>query len=166
MKLFRHKPIFAMSMDRSRAIKRMEGFSEVLPEHIIKCIVYGNTTNDLHHWVRHEICGYLSVVNNITVRPNDKKLKAADYISNLFGFMGDARNDAYVALGTFAVQNRQSKQYPDFKVTEELIDRVFFAFQSIIADTVPILTSKNNMKEEDFIPIVCKALQIDPAELP
>lgn len=165
MKIFNRTSIYAMSMDRSRALKRIDGFSEVLPEHIIKCVVYGNTTNDLHHWVCHEICGYLGIVNEITVRPNDKKLKASDYASSLFGFMGDAWNDAYVALGTYALENERSKQYPAFEVTDELVDRVFFAFQSIITDTVPIFTTKNNMKREDFIPIVCRALQLNIADV-
>ena len=78
MKIFRRTAIYAMSMERDNAKIRVKGFSDVLPEHIIKCVVYGNTTNDLHHWVCVELCGFLSIVNDITVRPHNKKLKLKD----------------------------------------------------------------------------------------
>lgn len=161
MKIFRRTLIYAMSMERDNAKTRVKGFSDVLPEHIIKCVVYGNTTNDLHHWVCVEICDFLSIVNDITVRPHDKKLKPKDIRSWLFGAMGDSRNEASILLRTFNLKNKRTKEYPDFDVTEVMIDTVYYAFRTIISDTLPILTTKNNLKKEDFIPYVCKALQID-----
>lgn len=166
MKIFNRRSVFAMSMDRSRAVNRIRGFSDPITEHIIKCVVYGNTTNDLHHWVCHEICDYLEIVNDITVRPHDKKLKAHDYLSNLYGAMGDTRIDASILVRTFAAHNRRTKEYPDFKVTDDIIDRTFFAFKTMMTDTIPILTTKNKLESGDFIPIVCKAIQLDPSDLP
>ena len=153
-----------MSMDRSRAVSRISGISKSFTEHIVKAVVYKNTTDNLKHWVD-EISEYLSIVNDITVKPKDKKLKVADISRSLFGEFGDARNDANIILRSFALEVRHSKEYPDFIVTDDLTNALYFAFQLIYSETLPILTVKNSYTKDDFIPIVCRALKISAKDL-
>ena len=53
-----------------------------------------------------------------------------------------------------------------FQNIDDIIDRTFFAFKTMMTDTIPILTTKNKLESGDFIPIVCKAIQLDPSDLP
>lgn len=45
--------IFGMAHDKKKTETKIEALSEQINNHIIKCVVYGNSTNDLRHWIYH-----------------------------------------------------------------------------------------------------------------
>lgn len=157
----RNHLILGMAMNRNKAVSRVESYAYTLVEHIIKCVVYGNSTGNLKHWVEDEICEILSVVNSITIKPSDKKLKKRDYVDTIFGYMGDARSDANVMVRDFRLKNKHNSKYPNFEVTEDLIDRTYKSFQNIMNYMLPILITKNDMKSEDFVKGIYKAIILD-----
>lgn len=139
----KNSKIYGMAYSRKDVIENIHKIKDALEEHILKCAIYGDSTNNLTHWVK-EVCGYLNYANRFSVKPNNGRLKYNDYLDNLFGFMGDAIGDAETDLLWFQLNNNHSKEYPDFEITPELIQRTFDIFNSIKEYMLPILTTKNN----------------------
>lgn len=46
----RRVPIYGMSLTRNTAIKRITNCSETFRDHLVKCVVYENTTGDFNKW--------------------------------------------------------------------------------------------------------------------
>ena len=158
-KLIRHfEYVESMSARRADAIQSLRGLSEELKNHIIKCIVYGRNLGDYNynHWIE-EISEYISIANDITVKPSAKKLKAEIYRNELFGSFGENLKDASVLVRLFLV--KEENKYAKVEVSERLYQRVYDAFQKIMDLFIPILVSNNSMTKSDFIPIVKKAIR-------
>ena len=156
MKLYiKSNRIFGMAFGRKDALNNLRKRSDTLVEHIVKCAVYGNSTNNLDHWVK-EICNYLSAANKVTVKPNDRRLKANDYLISLFASMGDQRIDAEYALYDFYADNEHRKEYPHFEATDEIVDKIFEMYNAIKEYMLPILTKQNNLTTDDFYDAIYK----------
>ena len=155
--------IMCMAYERPKALALLRKNDDTLSEHIIKCIVYDDSTGNYSHWVEDEICDYIYKANNITVKPKNKKPKKEDYISTLFASFGDSKNDAATNLGMFLIDNRNhrlDKQYPTFEITDELVSQLYNAYQNIISATIPILTTINDYTKDDFENIIYDALNV------
>ena len=153
-----NQKIYGMAFSRSDALDKLHMCSATLVEHIVKCVIYRNSTDSLDHWVK-EICNYFAAANKITVKPNDRKLKSSDYMVTVFASMGDSRIDAEYAILEFYARNEHTHEYPEFEVTEELVDSTFDAYNSIKDYMIPILTTNNNYKAMDFYPTIYNILR-------
>lgn len=150
--------IFAMSTERKRAISRMNGNSDKLASHLIKCVIYDDSLSCLNHWIS-EICEYLAIANDFRIKPAGKKLKPNDYMDSIFSAFGDDIVDASINARQFRLDNdHKMDPYPDFEVTDRLVICIFETFQNIIKNFIPILTSNNHMSSKDFEPIVRKSI--------
>lgn len=136
-----YKIILGMSIERKDAILRMRHFSEEFANHIIEYVVYRDVLFDtLDHWAK-EIGHWLFVANSFTTK---SKLKEWDYKEDIFYYLGDSLADAISAVGLYW-ENRKSKQYPDFEITDEITNEVFNLFSKIQEESLPILTSKKKL---------------------
>lgn len=129
--------IKAMALPRKDAISKLSNYSEMIERHVIECVVYKDSLGQLRHWIG-EIATWLNAANKIVCKV---PLKAVDYADNLFGVFGDERNDIEVDLITYQKSDLRTDCYPDFEVTDELIDELFATTQKLIEVTVPILVS-------------------------
>lgn len=153
------QPILAMSMYRDVARRALAKNAETLAEHILKCVVYQNSTDNLKHWVEDEICVYLDIANSITVKPKAKKLKKSDYMETIFSYIGDSERDAKIALQQFKIDNDKTHQYPEFTITPQLILQLFDAYNLIVSQMLPIFTSKNELGPQDLYKLVYTAVK-------
>lgn len=128
-----------MAYSRKWTIDRLNSLSAPIIEHIIKCAVYENTTNNLNHWIE-EIADYLDEANSIEVKTSASKLKEKDYLQNLFYYQGENKKDIRVQLINF----RRNKNYSNYEITQELINKVTNIFQAIAIQASNILATKNN----------------------
>lgn len=143
----------AMSVRRSDAIKSLDSLSEALKNHVVKCVIYGKSLGEstYEHWID-EISEYLSIANDITIKPSSKKLKKDNYKNALFGAFGETLNDASIIVRVFRVT--EGKNYPDFETSDNLYQRIYTAFQDLMNKTLPILITNNSKSKADFRRIV------------
>ena len=55
----------AMSLGEAKA--RLESIESQYFNHVIKCVVYGDSTGDLYHWEQ-EIANFLNLANSIRIK--------------------------------------------------------------------------------------------------
>lgn len=140
-------------------IPKVARLNETVTEHIIRCVVYKNTTGDLKHWVYDELGDYFETVSHYDARTVRTKLKLSKYKELLFDNNGNNTNDTKGLLKDFR-NNFVEKQhrYPDFEITEELVE-LFYKVRCEIRDTVcPIFTLKEHYYSKFFGDIVTRIL--------
>ena len=148
-------PVFCMAVDRPKAEKILKKNAETLQRHILKCVVYEDSTGNLKHWVEDEISEYLSIANDVVLKPDSKKCKPKFYEETLFSFIGDAEIDAKTDLRLFLQDVLKTKEYPTFEITNDLIHRLYVVYQTFVNTFVPILSKKNDFAETFRVRISC-----------
>lgn len=138
--------IYGMSIDRSKAVQRLEKFGELFHEHICKCVLYGDSLHCYNHWIGDELANWLSQVNNTTLRGN-KKLKAADYRNRFLGQFSKDWEDAEASLVLFAAQNKD--QYPEVN-TDAYIKCMHDVSCELIDKLPSLLASSNDLGQRLF----------------
>jgi hypothetical protein len=144
--------IQGMAYERPKGLAILKKNSDTLSEHIIKCVVYGNDTGNYDHWIEDEIADYLKIANGVTFKGN-KRPKKEDLISTLFSSFGDSEQDADTNLSQFRVDNRSGKfreSYPNFNIDEDMVCRLYQAYQAVMEYSIPILTTFNDYTKQDF----------------
>jgi hypothetical protein len=152
MKIIEHIPILGMAYQRSKAIDEISKYDDPIHENIIKSVVYGNSTGNLHHWIYDELATWFDAVNHVLVKGTKSgKLKEKDYVDNTFGFFGEDFNDASVGLQIFYdIQVQYKQKYPEFEITYEIQRNVFDAYQNILSKFPKIFSQRNNFSKNDF----------------
>ena len=134
--------IYGMAFPRSDALFKMKSYSNKINEHTIECVVYKQIKYlTVNHWVN-ELSAWMGRVNKIKC---DSRLKARDYVQNVFGSFGSDILDAEVNLDEYRIRNLdkpEDKQYPDFEISNDLILQLYNAYQSVIRTSLPLLMSK------------------------
>ena len=133
--------IFAMSQHRKQVLQDFQDLGGIINTHIIKCVVYKDVMPEAqNHWVN-EIATWIADANSIKCK---SRLKEKDYRNFLFGSFGDDIEDARRNINRFRLRNGRllnSEPYPDFQITDELVDALFDAYIGIVNACVPILIS-------------------------
>lgn len=145
--------IHEMSMPIPAAKARIKGFALPYIDHIIKCVVFGNTTEYLFYW-ENEIATYISKVNDIIVKPKAEKFSKQFYIENFFLYWGDEVIDYNIAL--FDFQRREGKYYPSFKITDQLSNEVFEVVKDFSDYFSAIVSVKNSHAKYYFLHEIVK----------
>ena len=153
------QPVYAMSFPRDRARIKIESLSELVLEHVCKCILYRDMTNSYRHWVYDEIATWLSYINDITVKPKDKKLKQSDYDAWVFGVFGDTYADARLNL---ALQRKKCLKevppYPEVSITDEMIKIMTDVTRDMRTTFLPILSTINTLTDDEIGDLVIQIL--------
>ena len=148
--------IYAMAFPRSVVLDKAKSLAVTLNNHIIKCVVYRNVLPVyLDHWVE-EVGIYLFTVNKIKSKVN---LKPKDYLNSLFADCGNEKDDAEANLRLFKLKNLESKEYPDFEITDKLSESLFKRYTNLITAAMPILTSSKVLTINEWVQIADKALK-------
>ena len=136
-----------MAMPKKEVMNKIATFSDSIIEHIIKCVVYGDSTKDFSHWIT-EISNFLSIINDYKVKSGSGKLKYEEYLKRVFyDRQGDEEQDMRQNLRVFKLD----KSYPDFDITSSMISQLWRVFSRIAEECSTIFADKNNtFKAADF----------------
>lgn len=132
-----------MVFSRSKAIEKIENVSIVIFDHLIKCFIYKDTTNDLQHWIHDEIVPQFEYISRINVKSGF--LKGKDYIKAIKSSAGEDVNDFEAELYGFKARNRK---YKSFDITPELVSLLYNKYNSIINKCVEAIINKEHNFEE------------------
>ena len=132
-----------MAFSREDVIKKISAKSETIMEHLIKCVVYENTTNDLEYWID-EIATNLSRINFYEAKTKTSRLEYNDYLENVFYKQGSTERDMKSNLWDF----EDNKNYPNFTTTNELAHKLFVVFKFLAENCCEIFVDKNNTFEK------------------
>lgn len=148
------KYVRAMSFTRSQALSKISSLSDTLNEHVIKCVIYQTILPDyIDHWTE-EIGIYLYNVNKIKSKT---KLKRADYIDSIFASFGTDMEDAEANLRLFKIHN---KEYPEFELSNKLIETLFEVYSKLIDKSISIFTSGKRLSITEWIHVVEPILKL------
>lgn len=149
---------FAISIKKREAINMFYQYSDPIAYHLIECVIYNDSLNKLDHWIN-EIANSLSLVNKYKIKPRNKKLKSSEYKNSVFASFGDSKEDAKSVLSVFKLDNLiRDDSYPDFEITDEMINCVYMTFQNVMNYVLPILTSNDDVIEQRFQVLVRKSI--------
>lgn len=159
-----------MAEPKDKIKKKMEARSDKLVEHLAKCAMYGDAlgTGKYNHWIEHEIANWISEINELVAKPDNKKLKPKFYENILFGGLGDDISDAKANLTDLQIYNsRKANPYPEVTIGKEMIDRMYKISQETLGKIVPILSTKNSFSKHDIEQLlhnmldpICKGIEI------
>lgn len=136
-----------MAISRQQALSVVDSYVVEYSNHLLKCIIFKNTTNTLNHWIS-EISNYFNEINNIKIKPDNKKMRE-DYLYDYFFLAsGDVEDDYSIIVKAF--QLKEGKKYPKFKITKELIEEIYNTFLDFANYFAPILSRKNNYNKNWF----------------
>lgn len=148
------KPIFGMAFPRKKALQLISDLASSVDQHIIESVVYKDVlTNVSHHWIS-ELAVWMCKVNRVKC---SSKLKERDYISALFSTFGTTKEDAELNLSAYysrICRANYHKNYPDFEITDELIDSLFYAYKEMQRICLPILVSGEEKTVHEWIEIL------------
>ena len=143
------KIINEMSVNRNSAINDLNKISEIMRTHIIKIIVYKNTTNDYKGWCD-EVANYLFTASDIRLKPKNRKLKEKDYEEHLFSSFGTTLSDTRLALLATLSHLENKKGFYHVKYSDELLKEVFKVLTDFMNTFLKII-SKNEKYDLEFM---------------
>lgn len=129
-----------MAMPLATAKQKISDLSYEYIEHVMKCVVFQDTTQDLFHWEQ-EIASFIAQVNNIIVKPDSKKLSSSYYRDYFFLGQGDELEDMRLFISMW--KRREGKYYPSFEVTESLCGRLLEVCTDLADYFSPLVSKKN-----------------------
>lgn len=146
--------IFGMALPRKQIFAKLSALSEDINIHVIKCVVYSDILPDsMHQWIS-ELSAWFAQASRYKCK---SKLKASDYAQTLFSAFGEDVYDADANLTGYQLINAKSiksEGYPDFEVTQQLINKLFQTYQSIISETTPVLISGQCRTASEWVKIL------------
>ena len=153
-------PSYEMALPRKKVIDKVKDYSEIIVEHIIKCVVYKKSLGeaDYYHWKNEEICGYCGLINEYEVKKSGK-LKKDVYARALLENNGTAESDYYSEVVLFRVNNLRTQKYPDFKPTRMQGHQVYIAFLALISEVTPVFSDYSKKDDYDFTECIDRAFK-------
>ena len=117
--------IYAMAMERDSAKMHVESYKKCVYNHIIECVVYGDSRQSYNHWID-ELSAWFDDINTtlLKIKRNPPKFKDFEYRNMVFGLLGTTTTDAANALTSYKANNTE---YPDFEVTRDLVLKLYGA---------------------------------------
>lgn len=143
-----------MAFNRSVAIRRVQSYADTLFEHLLKCVVFGDTTGNLTHWINEEIAVYLSDISEIEVKTKNGKLNKIDYETALLSDIGENLQDYKSTISSIRASWRKRDKYPFFPITNELVNKMYIMYTSIIKQCSEIFIQKEPVDIQVFIDLV------------
>lgn len=103
-----------MASDLWKAKATLTAQQGTIKEHFIKMFLFDNSTNDFNGWAR-TIANAIVSINNVTIKPKNKKLKFDDYMELAFGINETfSESDALVILSSFAAKFSNKFEWYDW----------------------------------------------------
>ena len=138
-----------MSVPRSEGLEILRENKQPILMHLIKICIYQNSTNNLDHWI-HELASFAVRINNVMLKPNNRKFSAHIYQKEIFSRLGDTETDIDSLLGIFWANNLESNRYPDFEITDDMIASAYLFMHALADRFVSIWATKNTLSAAAF----------------
>ena len=139
--------LYEMAMSRSMMIDFMESFSVPYRDHLLKCIIYKDSTGNLYHWIN-ELAEMLYKVNKKISKNNNYKLDERVYKDYFLLAAGDTEEEWEDNLIVF--KNKFKHKYPNFNIPPKLISLTYNIVTDLAEYFSPILSTKNEYTKEKF----------------
>ena len=136
-----------MALDLKQCKKVLERKVPTYINHLIKCVVFKNTTNNLNHWVD-EIATHFNEINGLILKGSNKKPSEDMYYDHFFTAAGDVEDDYRIHLRYF--KNTYGEDYPPFEITDNLLSELYLAVMDFANYFSPIMAQKNNYTKDYF----------------
>ena len=147
--------LLEMAFERGVVVGKIQSLIEPIGEHLVKCVVYKNTTQNLYHWVN-ELAEYFRVINELQVKKLGK-LKEKEYLNYLTQYFGENITDCLSILDIFKLSNKN--KYPGFETNEELATNLFSVYTNLFNEVSKIFAiKKNNYSKKDFNMLIFEIL--------
>lgn len=147
--------LLEMAMPRNVAKKKIERLAETTCEHVLKCIVFEDTTNNLNHWIV-EVATNCTLCGNMTLKPKNNKFSEKEYRKLLFESNFEDKDNVELMLKFYHQKWKQS--YPSFKVTPELIDKVYYSANELIDAVVDMFLQKTCFENDAYEDVIRASL--------
>lgn len=131
---------------RNKAIEKVVMENRTYSDHLIKCILYKNTTNNLWHWID-EIATKINNVNQIRLKSGNK-FSRQFYMDEFFLSDGDCKEDFKITLEHFQAKYRF--RYPKIEITESILELTDYVFHDLANYFSYTLSTNNNHSKEWF----------------
>lgn len=145
------KNVLCMSIPRGKAKDKIEALGDIILAHVCKCVLYSASAKDYNHWIEDEIANWISLVNDLTIKPNNKKLKEKDYDLFLLGGFGDDMVDAKINLNLFYRKFRSDPEpYPEVNITDSMVANMYEVTQKFHELIPSMISQNNNLTQSDI----------------
>lgn len=142
--------IYGMSMEQSKAKRKISGFEEEISSNIIKLCAYPDS-RDRQHWID-ELATWFSDINNIDLKPKGKKFNSNIYDELVFGDFGTSISDVKTSIDLWLIKNtRNSQKYPKFNNDRQLTHKVFLLVNDLRDNFLKIFSCKNNLSRNEIL---------------
>ena len=146
--------IYGMAFPRKKALKLIADLADNVDQHVIESVVYKDIlTNTSHHWIS-ELAVWMCKVNRVKC---SAKLKEKDYIDALFSSFGTTKEDAELNLSAYYSRTQirdYYKDYPEFEITDELVNSLFVAYKEMKSVCLPVLVSGEAISIHEWIELL------------
>ena len=149
-----NRELVEMAMPLTLAKSKIISKSDPIIAHILKAIVYGNSLNSLNHWCR-EIGVWLDLCGNITLKPKNNKPNKNQYSNWIFSCWFSDKDNVRASLKFLAAE---CMDYPEFDITNELIDKVYDIGNQIQDNILDMLTQKSLYSAKTYSQVVKEIL--------
>ena len=140
--------LFEMARSRKKVIELIEGLQTVYEEHLLRCVIYGNSTGNVWHWAG-EVAEVLVQVNSMKAKTSSGKLSSQDYIDNLLLASGEFDYEYKENLKHF--QFKYKYKYPKYEKTDKLIENTVYLFKKKKKKYSKYLNNPKYVANKDFI---------------
>lgn len=156
MKLFLNRDIFCQAFPMSKVKDKLLADSKQLNEHILKCVIYYDELHCLSHWID-EITSWVYKASTVSSKHN---ISGKTYQNTIFSWFGEDQRDCESNLYDFYAKFvMKRKSYPEFEISDYLIERLYHVYREFERDLIDMYTSKYNYSKSDYLEAVTDILK-------
>lgn len=149
--------IMGMAFPLSVAKDKLTSDAKRLNDHIIKCVVYGDSLYCLNHWIDDEITTWIYKASTISCK---HRISSNVYRSTLFCWFGENSRDAESNLYDFyAKYVMRRKEYPKFDIDRYLIERLNKVYREIEKEIIQMFCDKYSYTKNDYSEVLREILK-------
>lgn len=147
-RVIRSSLILGMAFPISVAKDKLTSDAKQLNDHIMKCIVYGDSFGCLNHWINDEITTWIYKASTVSCK---HRISSNVYKSTLFCWFGEDSRDAESNLYDFYTKYvMRRKKYPKFEIDRYLVERLNKVYRELEREIIQMFCDKYNYTKEDF----------------
>lgn len=118
-------PLFEMAFERKTVVNKVRDISITLSRHLIKYLAFDDQAKN--HWLN-EINGYLNMIDDVTLKPNNKKLSGDVYYSLLWD---GPLNDGIDSI-TRKIRSMTRNEYKDCKRSQLSDAQIYETLEKVL----------------------------------
>ena len=143
-----------MAIERKRLIPKLEGMTDTIGNHVIKCIVYKDAFRSYRYWIS-EIANQFTLAGGLEVKGRIK-LKSSEYQKILLDDFANEPSDFHAMLFEFLI--KESKDYNPFEITDKLVGSFVGVYKELSKKVIPMISNKNIIYKQSEYEEVIKSI--------